>query len=191
MTTSAEQYTAWTLHWGLPWTIYACMYSSGLVSNISTMFIPIIQWALTNKQLHGPKQWSRWRNISSLQQGAYQYVSRNVQVGSTLGWIWVDWGCCGEPFISYFYGCCSLYHLQYYFTAVYKPLPHTDIHELLTLGLLHQLIKGAFKVHIITWIVTYIDAKHMKRWANQILNDIDHWWVIQFQFFFYLHNADR
>ena len=89
----------WTLHQGLPWTIYACMYSSGMVSTVSFMFIPIMQWALTNEQLDGPKQWSRWRNISLLQQGAYWYASINVQVGSTLGWIWADWGYCGEPFI--------------------------------------------------------------------------------------------
>ena len=40
--------------------------------------------------------------------------------------------------------------------------PRADIHELLTLDLLHQLIKGAFKDHIITWIVSYIKAEHME-----------------------------
>ena len=111
-----------------------------------------------------------------------------------LGQLWDEYGLIGDVVVSPSYHIfmavvvCTTYSIiLQLFTSHF---PHTDIHELLTLGLLHQLIKGAFKVHIITWIVTYIDAKHMKRWANQILNDIDHWWVIQFQFFFYLHNAD-
>ena len=42
-------------------------------------------------------------------------------------------------------------------------------------NLLHQLIKGAFKDHIVTWIVTYIKGEHTESQANKILDDIDRW----------------
>jgi hypothetical protein len=52
--------------------------------------------------------------------------------------------------------------------------PRADIHGLLAPDLLHQLIKGVFKDHIITWVTDYIKAKHPEWEANQILDDIDH-----------------
>ena len=51
--------------------------------------------------------------------------------------------------------------------------PQADIHELLSLDILHQLIKGAFKDHIVTWVHDYIKAQHPENEANKILDDID------------------
>ncbi|KAF8225302.1 hypothetical protein L208DRAFT_1306832 [Tricholoma matsutake] len=51
--------------------------------------------------------------------------------------------------------------------------PPMDIHELLTPDLLHQLIKGAFKDHLITWVNEYIKAEFPAAEAQKILNDID------------------
>ncbi|KAF8494014.1 hypothetical protein F5888DRAFT_1617539, partial [Russula emetica] len=46
-------------------------------------------------------------------------------------------------------------------------------HELLAPDLLHQIIKGTFKDHLVTWVMDYVAAEHGKSHANQILADID------------------
>ena len=105
-----------------------------------------------------------------------------------LGQLWDEYGLIEDVVVSpsYHVYMAVVVHTTYsiIFQLFTSHFPHADIHELLTLDLLHQLIKGAFKDHIVTWIVTYIEAKHMKRQANQILNDIDRRWVIQFRFVF-------
>lgn len=51
--------------------------------------------------------------------------------------------------------------------------PRADIHELLSLDLLHQIIKGAFKDHFVEWVERYIRAMHSGAEADAILDDID------------------
>ncbi|KAH9027218.1 hypothetical protein EDB85DRAFT_1893036 [Lactarius pseudohatsudake] len=67
-----------------------------------------------------------------------------------LGVLWDEYGL---PFTHYF--------------------PRADINELLSPDLLHQLIKGAFKDHLVTWVNEYIEAKYPASQAQKILNDID------------------
>lgn len=57
--------------------------------------------------------------------------------------------------------------------AFHFRIPHADIHELIRPDLLHQLIKGTFKDHVITWINKYLELVHGKQCASEIIADID------------------
>ncbi|KAJ7246765.1 hypothetical protein C8J57DRAFT_1674990 [Mycena rebaudengoi] len=47
------------------------------------------------------------------------------------------------------------------------------IHELLSSDLLHQVIKGTFKDHIVTWVNEYLHLTHPEKRALEIIQDID------------------
>ncbi|KAG7085821.1 hypothetical protein E1B28_003359 [Marasmius oreades] len=51
--------------------------------------------------------------------------------------------------------------------------PRADIHEIMAPDLLHQLIKGTFKDHLVTWINEYIMATYPTPKALAIIQDID------------------
>ena len=55
--------------------------------------------------------------------------------------------------------------------------PQANIHELITPNILHQLIKGTFKDHLVTWIQEYLRATHGEAGAKIILDDIDNRYV--------------
>ncbi|KAF7370237.1 hypothetical protein MSAN_00654500 [Mycena sanguinolenta] len=51
--------------------------------------------------------------------------------------------------------------------------PRADIHELLLPDLLHQVIKGTFKDHLVAWVDEYLDNVHGKTEAKKTMADID------------------
>ncbi|KAG2030950.1 hypothetical protein BDR03DRAFT_1016623 [Suillus americanus] len=74
---------------------------------------------------------------------------------ATLGDLWDEYGIVGDlvPFTNNF--------------------PQADVHELIAPDLLHQLIKGTFKDHIVDWVEKYLHQMHGKMAAKRIMNDID------------------
>ncbi|KAG0693018.1 hypothetical protein DFH29DRAFT_992452 [Suillus ampliporus] len=71
------------------------------------------------------------------------------------GMLWEEWGIISDlvPFTNDF--------------------PRADISELLSPDLLHQIIKGTFKDHLVTWVEQYLLQEHGKMRAKEILDDID------------------
>ncbi|KAG2154319.1 uncharacterized protein EDB93DRAFT_1239624 [Suillus bovinus] len=55
--------------------------------------------------------------------------------------------------------------------------PRVDIHELLLPDLLHQIIKGTFKDHLVDWVENYLNITHGARCAAKIMDDIDRRYV--------------
>jgi hypothetical protein len=51
--------------------------------------------------------------------------------------------------------------------------PRADIHELLSPDLLHQVIKGTFKDHLVAWVGDYLVRIYGAAAAKRILDDID------------------
>ncbi|OBZ73048.1 hypothetical protein A0H81_06618 [Grifola frondosa] len=72
-----------------------------------------------------------------------------------LGVLWNEYGLIGDivPFTNDF--------------------PRADIHELIAPDILHQLVKGTFKDHLVDWIEQYLVQEHGNAQAQVILADID------------------
>ncbi|KAG1866709.1 hypothetical protein F4604DRAFT_1682781 [Suillus subluteus] len=73
----------------------------------------------------------------------------------TLGALWDEYGIVGDlvPFTNDF--------------------ARANIHELITPDILHQLIKGTFKDHLVDWIERYLYQTHSKKEVECIMDDID------------------
>lgn len=56
--------------------------------------------------------------------------------------------------------------------------PQANIHELLSPNLLHQVIKGTFKDHLVDWVGGYLEITFGKKGANERLVDIDRWCIV-------------
>ena len=60
-------------------------------------------------------------------------------------------------------------------------IPRANIHKLFTPDLLHQVIKGTFKDHLVMWVEEYLVITHSWVHPDEILDDIDQWEVPSYQ----------
>jgi hypothetical protein len=51
--------------------------------------------------------------------------------------------------------------------------PRGNIYEMISPDLLHQIIKGTFKDHLVRWVGEYLVAENGQSKADEILDDID------------------
>lgn len=58
-----------------------------------------------------------------------------------------------------------------------RDFPRADIYELLSSDLLHQVIKGTFKDHLVDWVGVYLEKTYEKAKADQIMDEIDRRYV--------------
>lgn len=67
----------------------------------------------------------------------------------------------------------SAIDLTFFLQPFTNDFPRADIHELLSPDLLHQLIKGTFKDHLVAWVESYLISTHGQARAKEVMDDID------------------
>ncbi|KIK73164.1 hypothetical protein PAXRUDRAFT_21149 [Paxillus rubicundulus Ve08.2h10] len=74
-----------------------------------------------------------------------------------LGILWDEWGINANtvPFTDEF--------------------PCADIQQLIAPNILHQLVKGTFKDHLVEWVGKYLELEYAKAGAKEWLADINKW----------------
>ncbi|KAG2070606.1 hypothetical protein BDR04DRAFT_1118298 [Suillus decipiens] len=74
---------------------------------------------------------------------------------ATYGALWMEYGIVGDLVL---------------FT---NDFTHGNIHELITPDILHQLIEGTFKDHLVKWVGQYLQHVHGTKEAERIQADMD------------------
>jgi hypothetical protein len=98
-----------------------------------------------------------------------------VQHGAmTANELWDDYGTRSDILVRSpvdSMGSCSTAHLWTQPFTFY--FPRADIYELLTPDLLHQVIKGVFKDHLVTWINEYLILTLGETAGQAAIHEID------------------
>lgn len=91
--------------------------------------------------------------------------------------LWEDYGVAAEAKVCLILPPKSLAFFDRRLIMLYQPFtttfPRASIYELIMSDLLHQVIKGTFKDHLVTWVGEYLELEHGEARANEIMDDID------------------
>jgi len=93
--------------------------------------------------------------------------------------LWIEYGIDDDIIVCHSF-IISIYHssLIVHSQPFTSDFPHGNIYQMISLDLLHQLIKGTFKDHLVTWISEYLVIQHGEHCAGVILDDIDRRYVL-------------
>ena len=93
--------------------------------------------------------------------------------------LWIEFGIDDGIIVRHF---CVIPIRHLFLIAHSQPFtsdfPRGNIYEMISPDLLHQLIKGTFKDHLVMWICDYLVIQHGARHAGVILDDIDRRYVL-------------
>jgi hypothetical protein len=88
--------------------------------------------------------------------------------------LWDDYGIVGDLLVSNLLQFKNnIFNIINNIQPFTTSFPRADIHELLSPDLLHQIIKGTFKDHLVDWVEQYVTQTYPKSKADEILADID------------------
>ena len=93
--------------------------------------------------------------------------------------LWIEFGIDDSIIV-----CCSFVISISHLSLIARSQPFTsdfprgDIYQMVSPDLLHQVIKGTFKDHLVTWICEYLVIQHGECHAGVILDDIDRRYVL-------------
>lgn len=51
--------------------------------------------------------------------------------------------------------------------------PRADIYELISVDILHQIVKGVFKDHMVAWVVEYTAAAYGEKEGKKRMDEFD------------------
>ena len=93
--------------------------------------------------------------------------------------LWIEYGIDDDIIVCHFF-IIPIYHSSLIVRSqpFTSDFPHGNIYQMISPDLLHQLIKGTFKDHLVMWISEYLVIQHGERRAGVILDDIDRRYVL-------------
>ena len=93
--------------------------------------------------------------------------------------LWDEYGIVGDLLVSCtYYFSSTVTHNVFVYQPFTVAFPRADLHEMLSPDLLHQLIKGTFKDHLVSWVEEYLVITYGKTRAETIIADIDRRYVL-------------